>query len=211
MLPIIVETSNPDLLNDYLKQFVKDRQIHAYNVFEYSPEGKEFSIREVREIIRETDHHVSEPRLFHLKNFDTASIEAQNAFLKTLEEHQEQISLVLSAERSSRLLPTIRSRSQIVLLRDPVTPTKKATVDRLVTLLQQPSVSFATLSNSVPKTEIPEVIDGLLHQYRTELSARPEAPRILKELITQRNLLKHNNVDPQTALDMILISAKRRS
>lgn len=211
MLPIIVETSNPDLLNDYLKQFVKDRQIHAYNVFEYSPEGKEFSIREVREIIRETDHHVSEPRLFHLKNFDTASIEAQNAFLKTLEEHQEQISFVLSAERSSRLLPTIRSRSQIVLLRDPVTPTQTATVDRLVTLLQQPSVFFATLSNSVPKTEIPEVIDGLLHQYRTELSARPEAPRILKELITQRNLLKHNNVDPQTALDMILISAKRRS
>lgn len=45
-----------------------------------------------------------------VKNFDLATVEAQNAFLKTLEEPPEFAKIILTAENESALLPTILSR-----------------------------------------------------------------------------------------------------
>ena len=54
------------------------------------------------------------PTLIVCKNIDVASEETLNAFLKNLEEPQENIYFVLTAKSTKRVLPTIVSRCQII-------------------------------------------------------------------------------------------------
>ncbi len=56
-----------------------------------------------------------------IKRFDTANLNAANAFLKTLEEPPSNVILLLTATDSDTLLPTINSRCRTVSLRP--TPT----------------------------------------------------------------------------------------
>ncbi len=56
-----------------------------------------------------------------LKRFDTANLNAANAFLKTLEEPPNNVILILTATDSDTLLPTINSRCRTIGLRP--TPT----------------------------------------------------------------------------------------
>lgn len=53
-------------------------------------------------------------RVLVLRNIGTATTEALNAFLKNLEEPQENISFILTSSSDSLVLPTILSRCQIV-------------------------------------------------------------------------------------------------
>ncbi len=52
-----------------------------------------------------------------LKNFDAATSSAANAFLKTLEEPPNNVILILTAQDSDTLLPTITSRCRTIALR----------------------------------------------------------------------------------------------
>jgi DNA polymerase-3 subunit delta' len=56
-------------------------------------------------------------RVARLLGFDAANPEAQNAFLKTLEEPPGPATMLLTAERADDLLPTIVSRCEVVALR----------------------------------------------------------------------------------------------
>jgi DNA polymerase-3 subunit delta' len=56
-------------------------------------------------------------RVAILQNFDAANDEAQNAFLKTLEEPPGNAVLLVTAERAETLLPTIVSRCEVMALR----------------------------------------------------------------------------------------------
>ncbi len=206
MLPIIVESTDQERIQNYLLDYTREKHIPAYNVFEYSPELKEFSIREIREIILETHHHTTEPRLFHLKNFDTASLEAQNAFLKTLEEHQEQISFVLSVEHATRLLPTIRSRSKIITLKNARGEHEDGKIDLLLKHESSPIRFFAKSSNTIAKSDIPKKLQSLITHYRSRLHIDQSAPSILKKIMYQQNLMRYNNLDPQTAIDSVILT-----
>ncbi len=53
-------------------------------------------------------------RIVIVDEADTLNIEAQNAFLKTLEEPPNGALLILIANRPAQLLPTIRSRAQVI-------------------------------------------------------------------------------------------------
>jgi len=56
-------------------------------------------------------------RVAIIKRFDTANVNAANAFLKTLEEPPASVVLILTAFDSNTLLPTIASRCQTIGLR----------------------------------------------------------------------------------------------
>ncbi len=74
-------------------------------------------------------------RVARLLNFDAANPQAQNAFLKTLEEPPGNAVMLLTAERADDLLPTIVSRCEVVALR----PLALATVrEALITRWQVP-------------------------------------------------------------------------
>lgn len=70
-------------------------------------------------------------RVARLLRFETANVEAMNAFLKTLEEPPGRAVILLTAERADDLLPTIVSRCEVVALRPlPLEMVREALITR---------------------------------------------------------------------------------
>ena len=76
-------------------------------------------IEQIRELQKELSlsPYEARRRVAILKRFDTANINAANAFLKTLEEPPERVVLLLTANDADSLLPTIASRCRTIALR----------------------------------------------------------------------------------------------
>lgn len=71
-------------------------------------------IGDVRNLASFTNLKLTEKTVIVLKNIDKATEEAQNAFLKALEEPQENLTYVLLAHNRDRVLPTIVSRCEVI-------------------------------------------------------------------------------------------------
>ncbi len=76
-------------------------------------------IEQIRELQQELNllPYEARKRIAILKRFDTANINAANAFLKTLEEPPDKVMLILTANDADTLLPTIASRCRTIGLR----------------------------------------------------------------------------------------------
>ena len=90
------------------------------HLFEITPASKSRQI--LVDEIRELEHFLSlttagEIKLGLIMDADRMSTQAQNAFLKTLEEPVSKIIIILVTQNPEALLPTIRSRCQMVSLR----------------------------------------------------------------------------------------------
>ena len=70
-------------------------------------------IADVRNLIHLTNLKLSKTTLF-VKDINLATTESLNAFLKNLEEAQENLSIILTATNVEAVLPTIVSRVQII-------------------------------------------------------------------------------------------------
>ncbi len=81
----------------------------------------DFTIRKVEDV-RQFNKFVrltlAEPTAYLFADFHLATEEAQNAFLKTLEEPQSNLKLFLTSPNESGVLPTILSRCQIIRVAD---------------------------------------------------------------------------------------------
>jgi len=93
------------------------------------PQHKAISVGQIREVERAIALHPFEgrSRVVIIDPADAMNTEAQNAFLKTLEEPPPHVAFVLVAVRGQRLLPTIRSRCRRVEFRLlPITAVEQA-------------------------------------------------------------------------------------
>ncbi len=81
-----------------------------------SPEKEAIKIERIRELSKALSYppYESERRVIVLENVHTMRAEAANCLLKTLEEPPPGNVLILTAETSKNVLPTIRSRCQII-------------------------------------------------------------------------------------------------
>lgn len=106
---LIAEDKHPDVR--VVRPEVSDRGIQS------------IKIEQIRRLQQDLSLSTYEARykVALLKRFDTANLNAANAFLKTLEEPPNNVILLLTANDSDTLLPTINSRCRTVGLR-PLTP-----------------------------------------------------------------------------------------
>jgi DNA polymerase III delta prime subunit len=83
----------------------------------------EFDCKTIEQV-RDLKHFVSlstrEKQFIYLPSVHLASEAAQNALLKTLEEPQENITFLLTAEVEDKVLPTVRSRCEIIRIQHTV-------------------------------------------------------------------------------------------
>jgi DNA polymerase-3 subunit delta' len=79
-------------------------------------EGKDLKIDQARELLRETRFkpYEGKKRVFIVDGADQLNDAAANALLKTLEEPPASLLMILIAEHEGQLLPTIKSRCQII-------------------------------------------------------------------------------------------------
>jgi len=85
------------------------------DVIEIYPDGASVKIEQIRNLILSLAEKPIEGKnkFYILHEADTMTIEAQNAFLKTLEEPIAQSTVILLSDNLKKLIPTVLSRCQI--------------------------------------------------------------------------------------------------
>lgn len=200
MIPLILVSQNKTNINKYLqKQFPKTQIINL------QPEKTEYSINQIRAIITETITLKPNLRVYYFESFDNSSLEAQNAFLKILEEPPSNIQFILSTFNEYKLIPTIRSRSRIVHLVS--RSSSKINDYDLFNKIIKKNIAvlndkYASVSN---KEQAIEQIDDLISTLRPKTQSDHSATKALNECLKTRKLLEENNINPQLSLDHLLI------
>lgn len=192
MIPQLLISKNSRITNNYLKKIVQKNDIF----FEIKPEGKEFSIKEIKNIIKESSIFHPEKRIYFLENFHLSSLEAQNAFLKILEEPPNNTLFILSTDNQSKLISTIISRTKIINLENNLNQSLNIqTKEKLNNFLKSKKL----------KLNLDVSLDDLIIYFKERLQSDKNAPHVLKEILKVKTLLENNNLNLQMTLDHILI------
>lgn len=91
-------------------------------------------INDVRELTTFTRLSLSQKVIIVLKDIDKASEEALNAFLKSLEEPQENLYYILTTQSIGSVLPTIISRCQVIRVRNGKKEVKDSDIEKFLRL-----------------------------------------------------------------------------
>lgn len=208
MLPLILVSFSTSNRDRYIDEYIRQHMFSETTVHRFFPDKSEFPIAMVRELKKEL--HMSQPKqhLYILFQFDTASLEAQNALLKTLEEKNERFQFILTVSRPLALLPTIRSRCKTVVLDAFVAP-KRRFDDFFVRLTDSKKNGLSILAESslqnLDRSDALELTESMMMTLRSRLGTDPRAPLVLNEVLRLRSLLQANNLNPQLTIDNLLI------
>lgn len=124
-------------------------------------------------------------RFFCIENADSLTVQAANSILKFLEEPQGQTSGFLFVKNEQALLPTIRSRGQVLRLRDEVDVLTQKRIAKKITnpLLQQ--VAYFLLQNGY---EEKQVLKSLTPSYTTIINFATKLANGAPPIIAQTDL-----------------------
>jgi DNA polymerase III delta prime subunit len=110
MLSTIIEGGNQVNRTDYINN------LKTAITTQLGPDPTSIGIKAVQELVLTLSISSANPRLVWIQEAQTLTSEASNALLKVLEEPPSNTTIYLTCPNSSALLPTIRSRCQIVSL-----------------------------------------------------------------------------------------------
>jgi len=152
----IIITDNIEVASSTLQAQLKPQRTVLFQ-----PDELNFKIEVSKAVIAEA--YIAEEQVKYLilsaKMFTT---EAQNALLKLLEEPPRNIEIIIITESKSVLLPTVRSRLQIVQQKR---KQEKVVLDiNLATLNLSDLVSFVKAHERLGKSEAKAVIEGLYYR-----------------------------------------------
>jgi len=154
-----------------------DAALHPdVQVVTVEPGRKEIRISQVRELERSLHlkPYEGRTRVAIIDPAEAMNLEAQNAFLKTLEEPPPQVVLVLVAVREMRLLPTVRSRCQRLALRPVPVPLLAAALEERG-LPPQEAKALARLADGRPGLALSLAADPSLARRWQEEARRAAA------------------------------------
>jgi DNA polymerase-3 subunit delta' len=147
-----------------------------------SDRGKtSLKIDQIRRLQRDLNLTPTEARyqVAIITGFESATLGAANAFLKTLEEPPQNVVLLLTAPDSETLLPTISSRCRIIALRPlPAETIKEALIERWQIATEQAGL-LAHLSDGRPGWAI------LASRNKAVLKLRAERLNHLRDALSQ--------------------------
>jgi DNA polymerase III delta prime subunit len=207
MIPILLVSKDQKKIKNYIKKFKEDNKISDNCVFIITPENKEISINQIKDIKKNLIYAVREPRLFILKDFDKSSYEAQNAFLKTLEEHHSLIYFLLVVSQYNHLTPTVISRSKVVIENDQIDILEKNIEIELKNFIKNKNLKILGNKNFQTKyrKNPAEIFDGFIYFFKKNISENKIFTDILKETLIYRYYVLNNNITPQSAIDHLII------
>lgn len=209
MLPIVYVSKVKKEIDSYIDHFIKNYAFKNHLVFYIHPADKEITIDQIRSVKKITSFSYSEKILFVLYDFHLTSVEAQNAFLKTLEEKSDDVQFILVCDNEFSVLPTILSRVKInsPLKKKRDASLKDKNIETLIDLIRsKDTAALAEASVTGIKKEAAIIlIDGIIVHFHRELLKIYTGTNILKKALLFRSLLTHNNINAQLTLDNLLI------
>ncbi len=206
MIPIILVSDNLKKTASFIKKLVKENGFKASDVFEIRPKEKEISIDQIREI-KKSLNFLSKPKLFIIYDFDSSGLEAQNSTLKMLEEKIIN-QFILLVNNPAKIISTIISRSKIINIKSSA---NKMNTDRIGDLIKKIKASrdYEFLADAliikISREDALRLIGDLIMYYKNCLLSDSAAAPAITESITAAELIKTNNVNPQLAIDNLLI------
>ena len=174
------------------------------DVLVIGPQDGSIKIDQVRELRRRAmlAPHRSRYKIYIITDAETATPEAANSLLKTLEEPPKHLVLILTASNADALLPTIVSRCQVINLRPvPLSTIEKALRERW-DIQAEEATFLAHVSTGCPGVAIKLAQDeGLRDKREREIKTLLE---ILKgDVIDRFEWAASASRDPTTAQEML--------
>lgn len=185
-------------------------EIKPINRLNFSTSGLSFGIDKVREIKRHLTFKATgkgEIRGVVIETADEMTIEAQNAFLKILEEPPEDTIIILCAGSEDDLLPTIRSRCLLITTTASPTPLtadeaqmQKKIFEKLTKAEIGEKISFIEETGKSREAAISFVENQIafLHSFLQENLNHP-SPDLIRALLQSLSDLR-SNVNPKMVL-----------
>jgi len=199
MISYLIIGKNKNKIKQTINSLIKVDYL-VYKIF-FEERKKEYSINQIRNLIRETVTYSHKIRVYLFENFDLSSTETQNAFLKLLEEPPNNCFFILTTDNQLKILPTITSRLKLIYINDnnhqiKLNQNKEKLLDKVL------------ISKHLKLISIDEInFQDLLIYFREKLKLKSSKKiiKILKEIVKTINLVESNNLNKQLALDNLLI------
>lgn len=210
MFPILLISKNSRTTEKYINDYIKSQKVSPSYIFRYCPDPNVIKIDHIREIKSMLIRAETDKKLIIIYSFDTAKIETQNAFLKTLEEKNDQVQFIIVVGDETQMLPTIVSRCKIVKLKHPLLSDASLKKVQSFSFIQ-PLPQLLSQYNNMNKEKAIKICDQFLWHFR-KINLSPagwQNVKILKEILKVRNLILKNNLNPQIAIDHILITISK--
>lgn len=188
---------------------VLNMTIASFNVLEvHSEEGKDIGIDKAKEVSRFTYKPPMSggQKLAIIHDAHKLTIEAQNALLKTLEEHPEYIDIVLIARSEGGIAETVLSRCKRIILPTDVTLKQKKVKESLSDLLNTEIGTRASTALKLSKKEKPDVLE-ILHHWLNEAHALGKYDTA-ESIVSTLNDLENTNVNTRLALENLMFNLK---
>jgi len=214
MIAHLVISTSEKKKEDYLNLFIDRNGIKKADIFRFRPEKDTYSIERIRGVVNYLSLSGNLKRLFVFYRFDKATVEAQNTFLKTLEEGQKvNAFFVLFSSSQSALLETIKSRCQLIILKkddyDKGKISSQAT-GLITALYNDKTLGFLAREElrALKKEDFNRLMEEILSEFRRKLAGEPTTmTTIINQGIEKITAVNRDNLNPRLAFDNFLIFA----
>jgi len=204
-----------DTALEFAKMLVGDLETNPDFVFLDSPD-----ISQIRDLITKLSFkpYMAKYKVAIIDNAHAMNKEAQNCFLKFLEEPRDKTFLILVTAYPNLLLPTIISRVQKIRFYPPKgfkVKYNKEFIDDIIKLKDSDLAYRFNYAKEKAETDLKELLDAWLDYFRNIMIAKMKGERNdyslikIKNIISQiqltKVLLNTTNINPKLALEVLLM------
>ncbi|MBP7967413.1 hypothetical protein KAZ66_04005 [Candidatus Woesebacteria bacterium] len=213
MVPRLLIGSDATQYENVVNDFILQHPSVKNSVYKMWPEeGRSITIEQIR-LLKKELLIASHERLVVIYDFQTAKTEAQNAFLKTLEDQTEKTQFIICSNHVGLILPTILSRCQIENIAS--TSTKAVDEDMMhivdailgdqnYSFLNEKTLQVSTIEDA--KVLFQNILCVL---HKKIIEGNVLAAYLAQEALTLSSLLTTNNLNPQLTIDTWCMFARK--
>jgi DNA polymerase-3 subunit delta' len=196
-LSLLITTSAPQ--TDVLSHITLPEPAKHPDVIWFNPDGAPLTIDVIRDLQQQvlTKPYQAETRYFILQSVELATVEAQQALLKLLEEPPKHIQFILTSAYPGMILPTILSRVSVITKRY-----NEEFDDKAVSIDQLSQMSLAEKFDWAASQENPtQTVLELIETHITTFEKNPTLNQI-RQLKTLQQTLAFLNAKTNSKLAM---------
>ncbi len=214
MIPRLLVASDQSEFKKFIDTYISENRGFTSHIYSVIPEeGKSITIEQIRNLKKELVIS-SEKRLVIIHDFQKAKHEAQNALLKTLEDQTVSNQFFICTNNLGAVLPTILSRSQVVMLESDASAQSDISVVQEVinSYFQNPTFSILNHESFQPTTvdDASLLFDQIIRVLRIRvLQGDVVASKLAEYALELKALLRTNNLNPQLSIDSWCLMARK--
>lgn len=191
------------------EEIVKENKISKFDVHTLTSE-KAIGIPDIRNLQKDIflKPGFSEKKIIIIEGFNQITVDAQNAFLKTLEEPPQNTIILILVNSLDFILPTILSRCNLINL----TKERKNTEDtdtysKLFESLLENKENPLIIAQDYGKNKESalKLLENLIILTEKNLSSNHQISKTLKNLQETYSTIKSTNVNPRFALEILFL------